>query len=91
MTDVKFDYADYEESREKLIEDVNKNLTEMDKDFIISFESGSPEWDKCILGDLSEFPAIKWKLQNINTLRDQNIPKYNEGVEKLQNFFKSQK
>ena len=52
MTDVKFDYADYEESREKLIEDVNKNLTEMDKDFIISFESGSPEWDKCILGDL---------------------------------------
>ena len=66
MTDVKFDYADYEESREKLIEDVNKNLTEMDKDFIISFESGSPDWDKCILGDLSEFPAIKWKLQNIN-------------------------
>ena len=91
MTDVKFDYADYEESREKLIEDVNKNLTEMDKDFIISFESGSPDWDKCILGDLSEFPAIKWKLQNINTLRDQNIPKYNEGVEKLQNFFNSQK
>lgn len=87
MTDVKFDYADYEDSREKLIEDVNNNLTEMDKHFILSFESGSPEWDKSILGDLSEFPAVKWKLENINTLRDQNIDKYNEGVEKLQNFF----
>ncbi len=59
MTDVKFDYTDYEESREKLIEEVNNNLTETDKDFILSFERGYPEWDKCILGNLSMYAPPK--------------------------------
>ena len=86
MTDTKFDYKDYKLAREKLIDEVNKNLTEIDKEFILSFESGEPDWDKCIVGDLSEFPAIKWKLQNINILKIKNRAKYDKGVENLRVF-----
>lgn len=86
MTDEPFNYADFEATRAMLIENVNSNLTSTDKDFLLSFESGCPEWDKCCAGDLSSFPAIQWKLQNINKLKELNLKKYNEGIEKLRKF-----
>lgn len=88
MTDVKFDYIDYETSRRNLIEEVNLNLTDKDREFLLSFESGSPEWNKCIMGDLSVFPAVQWKLQNINNLRENNPTKYNTGIKRLKRFLK---
>ena len=90
MTDVKFDYTDYETSRKKLIEEVNLNLTNKDKEFLLSFESGYPEWNKCMAGDLSAFPAVQWKLQNINNLKKNNLIKYNNGIERLRIFFENE-
>jgi hypothetical protein len=86
MSDVSFEYADFENVREELIEKVNQNFTDTDREFLLSFESGSPEWDKCCAGDLSNFPAIQWKLKNIRTLKDTNSTKFNEGIEKLSKF-----
>ncbi len=86
MSDVPFEYADFENTRKELIEQVNLNLNATDREFLLSFESGSPEWDKCCNGDLSGFPAIQWKLKNIQNLKDTNSSKFNEGVEKLRKF-----
>ena len=61
MSEFEFNYADYEEARTSLISQVNAALTETDKDFIISFEEGTPDWGKCCAGDLSSYPSIKWK------------------------------
>ena len=83
MTDISFSYEDYESTRKELIERVNQILTKEDKEFLISFEQGVPEWDKCCAGDLSEYPSVKWKLQNILKLKATNPEKYNDGVEKL--------
>ncbi len=86
MSDVPFDYADFEIARKDLIEKINQNLTSIDREFLLSFESGSPDWEKCCAGDLSSFPAIQWKLKNIQTLKETNPSKFNEGIEKLRQF-----
>ncbi len=86
MSDVPFEYVDFEITRKNLIENVNQNLTDTDKEFLLSFKSGSPEWFTCCAGDLSSFPAIQWKLKNIQTLKERNPSKFNEEVEKLRKF-----
>jgi predicted nucleotidyltransferase component of viral defense system len=86
MSDVPFEYADFEATRMELIEKVNKSLNEIDREFLLSFESGSPDWDKCCAGDLSSYPSIQWKLRNIQTLKETNFSKFNKGVEKLKQF-----
>ncbi|MEA4983397.1 MAG: nucleotidyl transferase AbiEii/AbiGii toxin family protein, partial [Paludibacter sp.] len=81
MSDMPFEYADFEITRKVLIENVNENLTNTDKDFLLSFESGSPDWKKCCAGDLNGYPSVQWKLKNILTLKVANPSKFNEGVE----------
>ncbi len=83
MTDIPFSYEDYEETRKELIEKVNQMLTIEDKEFLVSFEQGAPEWDKCCAGDLSAYPSIKWKLQNILKLKKTNQAKHNTGITTL--------
>lgn len=86
MTDAPFSYEDYETTRQKLIAKVNDSLTETDKEFILSFELGEPEWEKCSAGNLNEFPSVRWKLQNIIKLKEINPEKFSAETEKLRNF-----
>jgi hypothetical protein len=86
MSDIPFDYTDFESIRKVLIENVNQNLTVTDREFLISFERGSPEWDKCCAGDLSSYPSIQWKLKNILTLKETNPSKFSEGIKKISQF-----
>jgi predicted nucleotidyltransferase component of viral defense system len=86
MSDQPFSYADYMATRLDLIETVNKNLTQTDREFFLSFEQGEPDWTKCFAGDLSNFPSIKWKLQNIAGLKKTNLKKFKEGIGKLRDF-----
>ena len=83
MTYVPFSYADYEATRLELVAKVNALLTDDDKQFLVSFESGEPQWAKCSAGDLSAYPSVCWKLQNILKLRETNFAKFSAGVEKL--------
>ena len=79
MTDETFNYEDYQSSRANLIEVVNNGFTDEDKDFLISFEEGNPDWTKCCAGDLSEYPSVKWKLMNIEKLKSKNPTKHKDG------------
>lgn len=83
MSDAPFTYQDYEEARRKLIRQVNDSLTETDREFLLSFEDGEPNWGKCCAGDLSRYPSVKWKLQNIAKLKKNNPQKHKAGMEKL--------
>lgn len=87
MTDEPFSYADYEASRNNLIDVINRGLDEIDEDFLISFEDGSPDWDKCCAGDLSQYPSVRWKLHNIAVLKKKNPNKHKKGLEKLIKHF----
>ena len=79
-------YTDYEQSRSSIIKRVNDCLTDTDKEFLVSFEDGVPQWEKCCAGDLSHFPSVQWKLLNIGTLKRTNPNKHKEGVDKLKRY-----
>lgn len=81
MTQEKFDYSDYEQTREALVQAVNSTLTDEDKTFLVSIEKGEPHWRKY---DFSQFPAVLWKLQNITTLKEQNSNKHKELCKQLE-------
>jgi len=80
MTDNAFGDDEYQETREQLIKMINESLTTEDKKFLLAFSKGEPDWTRV---DYSKFPAIRWKLLNINKLRDSNPAKYIEQVELL--------
>jgi predicted nucleotidyltransferase component of viral defense system len=81
MADLSFSYRDYEETRERVISETNKSLTDNDKEFILSFAKGKPDWTDT---DYSQFPAIRWKLFNINKLKESNPQKFLEQIRLLE-------
>ncbi|WP_286850642.1 MULTISPECIES: nucleotidyl transferase AbiEii/AbiGii toxin family protein [Sphingobacterium] len=83
MTDVLFTYEDYESTREKLINEIQASLTNSDIDFLIGFKSLEPDWS---IYSYEQYPSIRWKLLNIQKLRDKNPEKYNEQVNRLKEF-----
>lgn len=91
MSDVDFSYSDYEEARKNLIALVNDSLTYTDREFLLSFEEGIPDWSKCCAGNLGIYPSVKWKIRNIVKLKKTNPDKHKQGTEKLRQFFESTK
>lgn len=89
MTDVPFNYDDYLSSRANLIEVVNNGFTDEDKNFLISFEDGNPDWSKCCAGNLGEYPSVRWKLMNIAKLKSKNPTKHKEGIDRLTEYLKN--
>jgi predicted nucleotidyltransferase component of viral defense system len=87
MTDAPFSYEDYKRTREKLITYVNSTLSGEDKAFLVGFEEGTPQWENSGYSDLRDFPAVNWKLLNINKLKTQNPAKHNKEVGKLKVHF----
>jgi hypothetical protein len=87
MTDIPFTYEEFEETRAKLISDVNNLMTEADKQFLISFERGKPEWDGYEFEYFKDYPSVKWKLVNLAKLAKQNPQKLDEEAAKLEALF----
>lgn len=74
MSSEPFTYEDFEKSRAELIDVVHQNLADKDKEFILSFNKGTPDWS---IYDFEQFPAVQWKLQNLNKLKAINVEKFN--------------
>ncbi|MCF0207543.1 MAG: nucleotidyl transferase AbiEii/AbiGii toxin family protein [Bacteroidales bacterium] len=87
MTDIPFSYEEFEETRAKLIKDVNSLMTDEDRKFLISFEGGVPEWEGYEFEYFSKYPSVQWKSLNLMKLAKQNREKLDEGVEKLKNLW----
>lgn len=86
MTDTPFSYEEFEETRTKLIADVNNILTDADRRFLVSFECGDPEWDNYEFAHFKDYPSVKWKLLNLQKLADQNPEKLRIEAEKLKDL-----
>ena len=86
MTDTPFSYEEFEETRTKLIADVNNILTDADRRFLVSFEYGEPEWDNYEFAHFKDFPSVKWKLLNLQKLADQNPEKLKNEAERLRDL-----
>ncbi len=85
MTDEAFSYEKFEATRINLVEMINKGFTEKDKAFLLSFNDVNPNWT---IYDFQRFPAINWKLQNLQKLKFNNPEKHKEQYENLKEKLK---
>ena len=88
MTDTPFIYEEFEQTRAKLIADVNALMTQDDKAFLLSFESAEPDWNRFEFGYFQDYPSVKWKLQNLLRLSSTNPDKMKSEVKKLEHVFR---
>ena len=88
MTDTPFIYEEFEQTRGKLIVDVNALMTQDDKAFLLSFESAEPDWNRFEFGYFQDYPSVKWKLQNLLRLSSTNPDKMKSEVKKLEHVFR---
>lgn len=89
MTNVSFTYKEFEETRIKLIAEVNQLMTDADKKFLVSFEEGNPNWEGYEFEYFKDFPSVKWKLVNLAKLAKQNPQKLADEAAKLKALFYS--
>lgn len=68
MNFIHVEYEELENARERLKNKLHASFSNEEKDFLISFKSGEPAWDLIGIPNIKEFPAIKWKLQNIQKM-----------------------
>ena len=87
MTDIPFTYEEFEESRAKLITEVNGLMTDDDKRFLVSFELGNPKWGGYEFEYFKDYPSVKWKLVNLVKLAKQNPQKLKDEATKLKVIF----
>lgn len=80
MTAEDFTYEDYETVRETLVRIMRKSLTKEDKAFLLSVKNLTPDWS---VYDFDRFPAVQWKLQNLQKLKATNSDKHRAQYEAL--------
>ena len=85
MANIPFSYDDYEQTRIQLVDQVQSKLTNSDRQFLMSFKDGNPDWEKLSVKNARELPAVHWKLQNIERLKHDNPRKHKEMVSVLEN------
>jgi len=80
MAAIDITYGDIETAREQLIALISDRLTELDREFLVSFKEKTPKWDLLGLKVVENLPAVKWKLLNIDKMRSD---KHRAALEKL--------
>ncbi len=73
------------EARRDLVAKLHQTLTNEDRNFLLSFKSGDPEWSRFAHPQVATFPAIRWKLQNLARV---NAAKRREALNKLERVLK---
>ena len=80
MSNEDFSYEEFEAVRRRLIDTIHKSLNSEDKEFLLSVKNLKPDWS---IYDFSRFPAIVWKLQNLQKLKENNPDKHSQQYENL--------
>lgn len=88
MSEIPFDYNDFEATREKLVSDVNTVMTEEDRRFLIGFEELTVDWVTAPYSSFREYPSVRWKMQNLQKLKASNPKKLKAEADKLRKIFR---
>ncbi len=86
MTVDKVAVTDLEHVRVRLIEDVQSRLTRNTAQFLRTLVGGEPDFDAIGLPSAVNLPAVQWKLQNIQKLRDTNPEKHTAQCESFESL-----
>ena len=70
-----------EQTRERLVQDLPRALTDQHRTFLLSLVQSEPRWDCMPFTHLQELPAIRWKLQNLAKLKGAKRAEQVQGLE----------
>jgi len=70
-------------AREQLVSEIRPHLDERSKQFLLSFHELKPDWSLLATPDISNLPAIRWKLMNIELLQTKQPEKYRAMIHDL--------
>jgi len=80
MTLIEVEYEKLTGVRKTLVEEINKQITDDERAFLISFKEKAPKWDLLGVDGAQDMPAVKWKLANLEKMRDD---KHKQAVHQL--------
>ena len=73
--------AEMEETRRRIVNLIRDQLNDAQRNFLISFKAGRPDWSLLPQPDVANLPAVKWKLINIRQMTE---AKHKKAMEKLE-------
>ncbi|WP_251048134.1 hypothetical protein [Halomonas sp. ISL-56] len=71
-------------TRKRLIADIQSRFDENTKRFLLSLHDGSPDFDAIDRPQAADLPAVRWKLINLEKLKNENAAKHAEQRRKLE-------
>ena len=80
MTQEKVSYDELVEVRSTLVSRIRKIITPDEKDFLLSFKNGEPDWKLLGIDGIENLPAVQWKLINIRKMDEAKRVKFLEKV-----------
>ena len=83
MTSEPVELAELLATRERLVNDLQKNLDAKERRFLLSIVSNAPKWGLMGIAHLEQLPAIRWKLRNIDLLAKSSPKKFAQQAESL--------
>ncbi len=83
MTNEPVELSELIETRSRMVVALQARFTEKDRDFLLSFKRGKPDWSLFDEPSAAGLPAIRWKLMNIQRL-SKNQDKHQQQLEKLE-------
>ena len=89
MTNIEFTYEEYEVVRFELLDKLKHHMSDSDRNFLMSFKKGIPQWELFPYKEIYTFPAILWKLKNLHNLIKDNPGKHHEMVRRLELVLKN--
>lgn len=72
------------DARERLVAELHGGLDADEKTFLISLAAAQPDWGRLSIPHLNQLPAIRWKLDNLQKLKDADPKKFQAQSEELQ-------
>ena len=68
MTNMAVTQAQLEQTRTNMVSALQTHFTERDRDFLLSFKRGTPDWRLFDEPGAAILPAVRWKLMNLERL-----------------------
>jgi predicted nucleotidyltransferase component of viral defense system len=66
------------ETQNRLRHELPRQLAARHREFLLSLVRGAPAWEVMPFNQLQALPAIRWRLQNLDTLRKRNAARFGE-------------
>ena len=70
-------------TRDRLIQEIHQGLDDSERGFLLSLVEGAPDWSLMDIAHLEQLPAIRWKLRNLDRLRENSPQQFAEQANAL--------